>query len=527
MAARAEVHIKGSETVSTAAEKAAGSIHQLRNKVQESIQPMKDLAKSARDLLAFGGLAAGAAILYRGLSDMEKEFEKLNPQVALMPGSIKQFTGAADGLKAGIGGLISEGMRPLRTWLQDIFVEWTKNIKAAQDYRQALKDLETATTAMKFGPASAQIAGQIAGFKAGGQEVNPLSAQLAAAAASLARADAALAKILASLTPAEKAKLAAPVIPAVIPAWAMDYPAEFAGQIASIMRDNLDSIRQTELEIADAREMAAVEFARIMREQTAELALPTTDLGLWRGGGGGGEVEAPSQLMAIFDQLSTALGPIIASLTTLDPMMMALQIVFDSMMQVLQPVIDTLIRPLIGVFVILGRTIGQILVPVLVALTPIIELMGKQFIWLYNKVIMPVGNFLWAVFTNIGSVISWVIQKIVALGTTIWYIVSFQWKKLGTVDWGGAMAPFVNPSQGPLTAIDTTSLTDAGAGYQAANGNGASSNTTVQHPPDIFIYQTFQGPIVGAGGSREFAMYVVDAIKDYLGTGARVTFLEN
>jgi hypothetical protein len=55
---------------------------------------------------------------------------------------------------------------------------------------------------------------------------------------------------------------------------------------------------------------------------------------------------------------------------------------------------------------------------------------------------------------------------------------------------------------------------------------GVGSSTTIQRVPDIYIYQTFQGPIIGAGGMREFGEFTADALKEYAGIGGRIHIAE-
>jgi hypothetical protein len=356
------------------------------------------------------------------------------------------------------------------------------------------------------------------------------------------------------------------------PQWSLDRAEMGAVEFARIMRNEIASMAKAEQTIADAREMAAIDFARMMRGEGA--AAPGLTAEGARGGFLGVEVlSAQARLAAlrpaaydpfanaavvpsgegdlgplsgILGSLAGALGPIIQSFTSFNPVMEAMTIIINSAMSILKPVIDTVLQPLIGIFVILGTTLGQILVPVIKMLTPVIEALGKGFIWLYNNVIMPVGNFLWTSFTIMGNVIANFCKVIVYFAT---HPITEWGRPFGTgggvnagggppTVMGGTGVGYVPEDLGflptdvagigasPLSPIDMAALAAAGAGYQNSQGGGVGSNTTVQHPPDIYIYQTFEGPIVGAGGSREFAQFVIDAIKDYLGTGARVTFLE-
>ncbi|MBN2536262.1 MAG: hypothetical protein JXB88_25495 [Spirochaetales bacterium] len=51
-------------------------------------------------------------------------------------------------------------------------------------------------------------------------------------------------------------------------------------------------------------------------------------------------------------------------------------------------------------------------------------------------------------------------------------------------------------------------------------------NVSVQQAPDIYIYQTFEGNIIGAGGMVEVGEFVVEAIREYVGAGGQVVWEE-
>jgi hypothetical protein len=538
MAAKAKVILEGTETVSKAADKAAGSIHQLRTKVQDATQPMKDLARSARDLMAFGGLAAGAAALYRGLSDCEKAFEKLHPEVAKMPGSIKQFTETTNDLKVAIGGAISGGISPLRSALADLLKDWSDNIKAATDYKIAVANLdqyvggsEIKKRLQESKSYTDQYSQQLYSLReqqfrspeAIGEITQKMTQISYAQYAAAQRWSASMAQAKELITPKTQTAGGKPggaaAAVATLVSWAMDNP---LGDISGIQAQISGRPRWGGF-IGDVTGMGQLP----QMGGAAPAATGATDWFMEQRAGALGAASSERNPLAALSPLMDVLGVLGEQFSSISILMQPMQIILNSMMQVLQPVMDTVLAPLIGIFAILGNTLGQILVPVIQLLTPVIEAVGKGFVWLYNNVIRPVGNFLWATFTNLGSIISWVVNKIVALGTTIWYIVSFQWGKLGSVNWGGAMNPMVTPEQGPLAKIDLSSLSAAGAGYQSSQGGGAYSNTSVQKPPDIYVYVTYEGPIFGDGGEARAGGYIVDSIKAYLGTGARVTFLEN
>jgi phage-related protein len=601
MAAKAEVHIKGSETVSTAAEKASGSIHQLKGKVQDAIQPMKDLANTVKNLAAFGGMAAGAALVYRNLSDMEKAFEKLHPEVAKMPGSIASWTTAQDELKASIGGLISNFMSPLRESLIDTAAEWTNNINAAREYREELGKLEKSAIFQKVGLLAGVDSGK-AGFAAAG--LAPGGAREAAALKAAADSLDSAAKMLAeairlnatpkTFTPAELAAFAERDAPFRRTAameddaarWVMAggkavIAAAAAAAAADLMANNILGTRmrieaQTAVEAtpaaADPRQAYydAMQIAAAGMENVAEASSAFKDSLLSLAQTMGGFVVdqlaslgrsfvnlviSSEPVRALMDSLSAALAPIVFQLGTLlvvaivpvvDQLVwLATQImpflsqvlgIFGELIAAIMPalgVMNQIIISLCPVVVALGTILAAVIVPVFAILAPVLQMF------------LGVLEMFWPVLRIFVKAIDAASRPIEFLADIVGFLASyFVWLGKCLADFAHNIRYVLAPPQNTAGAAPTFSsdaftrpLIDIGAWVAPtaaptpdnpyAIGGGASSNTTVQHPPDIYVYMTFQGPVFGEGGKREVGEYVVHAIEAYLGTGAHVTFLEN
>lgn len=67
-------------------------------------------------------------------------------------------------------------------------------------------------------------------------------------------------------------------------------------------------------------------------------------------------------------------------------------------------------------------------------------------------------------------------------------------------------------------------------GLDSMNGNTSTigsisgSTTNVAKAPDIYLYNYFQGPVVGTGGMKEAGEFMVSAIQEYVGAGGKVVF---
>ena len=75
---------------------------------------------------------------------------------------------------------------------------------------------------------------------------------------------------------------------------------------------------------------------------------------------------------------------------------------------------------------------------------------------------------------------------------------------------------------GEIGNVSDTDTGNGGGGGTAVYGG----STTVRQPPDIYIYQYFNGPVVGPSGMQGVGEYVVGAIQAYAGAGGDVTWEE-
>jgi hypothetical protein len=206
------------------------------------------------------------------------------------------------------------------------------------------------------------------------------------------------------------------------------------------------------------------------------------------------------------------------SISSVQKIMDPLTTIFGAALEVLAPVVNDVLGPVVGCLVVLGKALGQVLTPIVQALSPVITFLAEGFMWLYNKAIMPVGNMLWATFTWIGNLLY-------NFGMLIYNIVTFDWMNLGKGMREMSMDELYK--KGPLKEIGIDAITGAGTSETpGGTGAGYGSQTTIQHPPDINIYMTFNGPVLGGAGKREVAELVVEGIEDLIGMGVRVKFLE-
>ena len=191
------------------------------------------------------------------------------------------------------------------------------------------------------------------------------------------------------------------------------------------------------------------------------------------------------------------LGPIKA-LGSLQAILNPVTTIIQGMMQVLGPVIDQVLAPIVGILTIIGQTLGQILVPIIQLLTPVIKLIGEAFVWLYNEVILPVGNLLITVFT-------WIENKLI--DAVNWFLT--QINKLLARNKQIALLANVDLDSQLLEAITYGDLGATGA-ETIAGGAATSSASYNQVRPIENNFYIEDNNFNGAGGLREFVLILND-----------------
>lgn len=182
-----------------------------------------------------------------------------------------------------------------------------------------------------------------------------------------------------------------------------------------------------------------------------------------------------------------------------------LQLIFQGMMQVLQPLVDQILQPLIGIFIIIGRVLGMVLAPVFEALAMITDKLAQAFVWLYNKVIMPVGNLIISIFNIVANALIFFANLFLRKS-----------KHIAKRD----------ISAGTLQEISLGDVYAAGETGMGGTTADLGSTTTIQRQPDIHIYINVQGSVYGAGGPEQVGEEMARALEKYAGIGGRILIEE-
>ncbi len=289
------------------------------------------------------------------------------------------------------------------------------------------------------------------------------------------------------------------------------------------------------------------EFGRVLEQATINMAnlsgleargggtdrqLPSAALPGAAGGGAAGM----GGLAAVAQALTDAFMGIASIAAVADP----LATIFEAMAAVLEPFVNTALAPLVGLLTIMGQMLGQMLIPIIAALAPILQdLVSVVASFLMPALILletPIAivtaalEFLQPIIEVIakgldqlarpveilavvfGALMSWV----VALGKVIGYIVTFQWDKIGSVAPGASFSDVINAIEEIITRPPLEfgeQLADAGAdvledepGFEGSGGGGGGATFRQQRPITVEI-NILEAQVYG-GSLREFAIMI-------------------
>lgn len=185
-----------------------------------------------------------------------------------------------------------------------------------------------------------------------------------------------------------------------------------------------------------------------------------------------------------------------------------LNLVLGGIFVVLAPVVDSLLVPFFGMLRVLGKFIGLVLAPLLKALEPILRPLIKAFLFLYNNVLVPVGNGLIIMFNLIHNAIAGFINGVSSLVRRITF---------GAVDLGHSS--YKSLTEGKLERISEQELNQEGrsalkmGGSGGATGNAAGGVGAAMAAKPTEIHINFVHSFVN-GDAREIALMLRKEIQE-------------
>ncbi|UTC78108.1 hypothetical protein E4O04_08895 [Treponema sp. OMZ 799] len=184
-----------------------------------------------------------------------------------------------------------------------------------------------------------------------------------------------------------------------------------------------------------------------------------------------------------------------------------LKIVLEGLIEIIGPVLNSILAPLFGMLRVIGKFLGIVLNPLLRLLEPILRPLIKAFLFLYNNVLVPIGNGLIFMFNLIHNAFAAFINGI----STLVSIVTFGMVNLGR-------ASYRSLNEGKLEKITDTDLSmegravlKLGGASGAQNAAGGVSAAVAAKPTEINIH--FDHSFVN-GDAREIALRLREEIKE-------------
>ncbi|UTC82637.1 hypothetical protein [Treponema denticola] len=184
-----------------------------------------------------------------------------------------------------------------------------------------------------------------------------------------------------------------------------------------------------------------------------------------------------------------------------------LKIVLEGLIEIIGPILNSILAPLFGILRVIGKFLGIVLTPLLRILEPILKPLIKAFLFLYNNVLVPIGNGLIFIFNLVHNAIAGFINGVSKLVRIITF---------GAIDLGRANYRSLN--EGSLEKITDTDLSTEGRAALKLGGASGSQNASAgasaavaAKPTEINIH--FNHSFVN-GDAREIALKLREEIKE-------------
>lgn len=204
---------------------------------------------------------------------------------------------------------------------------------------------------------------------------------------------------------------------------------------------------------------------------------------------------------SVFDMFISKFGEMFKSISSIQQLLDPMSVILNGIFSVIGPAIDDLLSPLIGMLTIIGTTIGQILLPVISALTPVIEALTTVFIWLYNNILLPIGNGIIDLFEMlVGGLTDVINGAIRGINNVLTFFKQSTIAELGDIDFAGFK----------LQEITVTDVN--GAGSSAVSESKSSGGASYTAARDIYVNIYFSNSYVN-GDAREIALNLRKEIK--------------
>lgn len=218
-----------------------------------------------------------------------------------------------------------------------------------------------------------------------------------------------------------------------------------------------------------------------------------------------GDALQVSGLSDLFKALGEVLGPIISSFVTMVMSLKSVNAIINwsatiasAMLQVLGPLIDTALKPVVGLLVALAKIVAEALIPILTALTPIIEGLTNFIVWVWNNILRHVFNGLMLIFVTAFNVIMEVLDTITFWDDTFTSKDYAVYKEAGKIVMTKAEAGATGGTSVYGSADDYYNGVEGGG----SSGGGTSSPAQYTEGRTINVTINYQDAVYVAGGKQ-------------------------
>lgn len=217
-------------------------------------------------------------------------------------------------------------------------------------------------------------------------------------------------------------------------------------------------------------------------------------------------------LTFIADLISAVLTPIVNILSNVLTVLVPIIQIFANLMKAMTPIFNilfTVLNVLLIPIQVLGSLL-ELLNPIFAILAGIIDFLNPVIVF-FAKVLDAASRPI----EFVGDLLQWLGNGLKALGQAIWYLITFQWGKMGDIRWPGAFES--DAFTRPLIDINdiTTPTIDLAAGNGLTTGTATTDTTGYSGTGASYGVNTYNvnitintDALVGEGGIRDLALMI-------------------
>lgn len=227
----------------------------------------------------------------------------------------------------------------------------------------------------------------------------------------------------------------------------------------------------------------------------------------WQWDGSTPFVGLEQMLSPIIAQLGGLTGQLGAFSAVLNP----ITTILNGYLSVMKPLMQVF-APIAGMFFYIGNLLATLFAPALKIVGVALQALGYVFVFWHNT-LRAVINVITGIFWGFAAILTGIANAFIAIHNALRRKekeIAFINNPLGDKP-PGLTEGFIN--------IEDLNAAGTGEGEGYGGGDYTGGNTTVMRAPDLYIYQTFNAPVVGPGGGSEVGRFMAEALIEYANVG--------